>query len=82
MRKLLWIVLLADLCFLNACGVKGKPMPPLTPPVLGRGEPNYSRATENVQIKNRKAKNNSNSDSKSADDWDEPADFPSEGSEK
>lgn len=54
-----------------ACGVKGKPLPPLTPPVLGRGEPNYSRATEDVKI--RKTKNLKNSD-----DWDDDSDFPTE----
>lgn len=28
------------------CGVKGRPLPPLTPPTLGRGEPTYSEATK------------------------------------
>lgn len=38
---------------LGACGVKGKPQPPLTAPVLGRGEPNYSKATEKVKLKKK-----------------------------
>jgi hypothetical protein len=53
---------------LSACGVKGKPQPPLTAPILGRGEPNYSKTTENVKLK-KKPKTS---------DWDEPGDFPEE----
>lgn len=56
---------------LEGCGVKGKPLPPLTPPVLGRGEPNYSRATQDVKI-------HKNGTSKSTDDWDDDSDFSSE----
>ncbi len=51
-----------------ACGVKGVPLAPLTPPVLGRGEPNYSKATENLKLKKKSAGAKSN-------DWGEPADF-------
>lgn len=29
-----------------SCGVKGDPIPPASPPELGRGEPTYKRATE------------------------------------
>lgn len=32
------------------CGVKGDPLPPDLPPVLGRGEPNFRRATESFQL--------------------------------
>lgn len=32
--------------FLSGCGVKGDPIPPQSPPHLGRGEPTYRRATE------------------------------------
>lgn len=35
----------------TSCGVKGKPQPPLTDPVLGRGEPNFSKATEKVKLR-------------------------------
>ncbi len=31
---------------LAACGVRGAPQPPLTPPELGRGQPTFKRATE------------------------------------
>ena len=31
---------------LLACGVRGKPQPPLTPAELGRGQPTFKRATE------------------------------------
>ena len=50
---------------LGACGVKGKPLPPLTAPVLGRGEPNYSKATENVKLKKKNIPS----------DWTEEEDF-------
>lgn len=30
------------------CGVRGDPMPPEKPVALGRGKPNYDRATENM----------------------------------
>ncbi len=41
------------LCFglTIGCGVKGVPLPPLTPAPIGRGEPNFSKATETVQLK-------------------------------
>lgn len=53
---------------LIGCGIKGKPQPPLTPPVLGRGEPNFSKATEGLKIKKKPP----------AFDWQEPEDFPEE----
>lgn len=52
----------------TACGVKGKPQPPLTAPVLGRGEPSFSKATEKIKVK-RKAR---------PSDWDENGEFPEE----
>lgn len=51
---------------LVGCGVKGKPLPPLTPPVLGRGEPNYSKATQDVKIRKQSPKKN-----RPQDDWDD-----------
>lgn len=43
LNKLLYcFVLLA----LAGCGVKGRPLPPLNPAPLGRGEPVYSDATK------------------------------------
>jgi len=60
---------------LGACGVKGKPLPPLTPPVLGRGEPSLSKASEGLKLKKKTQKNNSSS---SEPDWDEVEDFPEE----
>lgn len=35
-----------------ACGVRGRPQPPLTPAELGRGEPSYKRATEELAFPN------------------------------
>lgn len=40
------IALLFTLIALTACGVKGKPLPPLTAPPIGRGQPTMSQATE------------------------------------
>lgn len=53
------------------CGVKGDPQPPLTPPLLGRGEPSFSKATESLKIKKKNKPS-------TEPDWDEPADFPEE----
>ncbi|HWU44692.1 MAG TPA: hypothetical protein VN132_14670 [Bdellovibrio sp.] len=33
------------------CGVKGVPLPPLTPAPIGRGEPTYSEATKTKEKK-------------------------------
>jgi hypothetical protein len=67
----LGLIFSASLLF-NACGVKGMPQPPTTAPILGRGEPNYSKATENVKIKKNTNK---------ANDWEDSPDF-SEDKEK
>ncbi len=32
-----------------ACGVKGKPLPPLEPPAIGRGAPSYKRTAEEAK---------------------------------
>jgi hypothetical protein len=64
--------LILFLTFLNlSCGVKGKPLPPLTPPALGRGEPNYSKATQGLEIDPKKKR-------KIQDDWPEEPDFKEE----
>ena len=39
--------------WLVACGVKGDPVPPQTPPAIGRGKPSYSKATMTLP-KNKK----------------------------
>ncbi len=39
------------LCMTLACGVKGPPRPPLKPATLGRGKPNYSGATKDLNYK-------------------------------
>lgn len=38
-------LMLLSLC---SCGVRGDPMPPKTPPDLGRGKPSYKGATESL----------------------------------
>ena len=43
------ILILTAAVFLAAgCGVRGDPIPPGTPAELGRGKPNYKRATEDL----------------------------------
>lgn len=54
---------------LCSCGVKGVPQAPTTAPVLGRGEPNFSKATENLKIKKPRPRTN---------DWNETNDFSEE----
>jgi hypothetical protein len=61
-------IFLLSVWALTGCGVKGNPQPPLTAPVLGRGEPNYSKATEKVKLKKKTPPS----------DWDEPDDFSEE----
>jgi hypothetical protein len=65
----IFLLILLGLC---SCGVKGNPQPPLAPPVLGRGEPSYSRATEGVKLKKKKAP------TPAEPDWDQPSDFSEE----
>jgi len=35
----------------TGCGVKGKPLPPLEPPTIGRGAPSYKRTAEQAKPK-------------------------------
>jgi hypothetical protein len=32
-----------------SCGVKGKPLPPIEPPTIGRGAPSYKRTAEEAK---------------------------------
>ena len=32
------------------CGVKGDPLPPEKPPILGRGQPSFNRAAEEIEL--------------------------------
>lgn len=50
------------------CGVRGQPLPPETPPLLGRGSPSFSKATEKVTLPPKKKSSRS-------DDWNESEDF-------
>ncbi len=69
MRKILLLTSVLMSAGMVACGVKGKPQPPLTAPVLGRGEPSFSKATENLKLKKK---------TNPPADWEESADFPEE----
>ncbi len=55
--------------FIAACGVKGKPLPPLKSAPIGYGEPNFREATEKINVNKSKTK------PKSEDDWSDDEDF-------
>lgn len=44
------------------CGVKGDPLPPEKPVELGRGRPNYRRATEGLKVNRSKQGTNQTDD--------------------
>ncbi|MEK2689466.1 hypothetical protein [Bdellovibrio sp. GT3] len=50
------LLLVIACAFVAGCGVKGAPLPPLTPPPLGRGEPTYSETTRKEKRKTRPVK--------------------------
>lgn len=58
---------------LCGCGVKGKPEPPLSPPLLGHGKQSYLKSSQKIQIKS-KTKNNNQSE----EDWNETETFEGE----
>ena len=49
MKKTFHLVL--GLILVSGCGVKGDPLPPETPPELGRGKPTYKKALERYDIR-------------------------------
>jgi len=75
-KSLVFIILI----LFTACGVKGKPQPPLDPPPLGRGEPVFTRATQDIQLQKKPSAAKHKEIIK--DDWDEPKDFTPEGFEE
>lgn len=74
-RIVRFLFLTSAATFFSACGVKGKPSPPLEPPFIGRGEPVFSEATQDIQLKKKATP-------KIQGDWDEPKDFPSDTEDK
>jgi hypothetical protein len=53
MKKAVVLSSTLTLCyFVAACGVRGDPVPPKTPTPLGRGEPTYKGATQNLAFPN------------------------------
>lgn len=69
LRLLSHMLLLLISCIFVGCGVKGDPQPPLSPAVLGHGEPTYHKATEKIKIKKKDSKNKSSTAKE--DDWEE-----------
>lgn len=41
---------LTILTVLTACGVKGRPLPPLNAPTIGRGKPTFSGRPERISL--------------------------------
>lgn len=39
---------------LTACGVKGKPLPPLEPPTIGNGEPAYLKKKDDKKSQQKR----------------------------
>lgn len=68
------IIFLTGFLVLSGCGVKGKPLPPIEAPMIGRGEPSFTDAASEIDMKKKKIKKNK-------DDWNESKDF-NEPSEK
>ncbi len=65
---------LAMTIVLQACGVKGDPLPPVTPAELGRGRPAYRGATEGLKVERRSKSVNQkgkNANDESEDDEDD-----------
>ena len=62
------LCLFAVFFVLSACGVKGKPQPPLEPPTLGRGEMIQNKKNKTEDSKKKKYKG-------VEPDWEESDDF-------
>lgn len=45
-----WIITIGILAHVTGCGVRGDPVAPKTPPNLGRGQPTYRGATEDLKF--------------------------------
>ncbi|MFN7825000.1 MAG: hypothetical protein ACK5P6_06540 [Pseudobdellovibrionaceae bacterium] len=65
MRLLICLIMTYSL----GCGVKGKPLAPLQPTPIGRGEPSFQKAAEQIQLSPKKK-------AKPPGDWEEEEDFP------
>ncbi|AFX99754.1 lipoprotein [Bdellovibrio bacteriovorus] len=63
MEPLNKILLFAVLALaVSACGVKGRPLPPLNPAPLGRGEPTFKDANQAPNPKKKTIKKNQDDD--------------------
>ncbi|MCE3010513.1 MAG: hypothetical protein LW875_07870 [Proteobacteria bacterium] len=62
------IFILLSLLYSLGCGVKGKPLAPLQPTPIGRGELSFQKAAEQIQLGPKKK-------AKPPGDWDEEEDF-------
>lgn len=71
MRSLIGLILFNIIVLSVGCGVKGKPLPPEEPPTLGRGAPNFLKATENIKLDSTKPQINRTKTKPPLDDWDD-----------
>ncbi len=54
-KQILWLLLavcVTQSLLTMGCGVRGEPLPPTTPPEIGRGQPTFRRATEPFAFSN------------------------------
>lgn len=70
-RKKLRIFEVIAALVLAGCGVKGDPLPPLTPAELGRGRPTYHRAAEEIKIEKNQTGKDDKQKTDKEDDEDE-----------
>lgn len=52
-QKTFFSIVILIFLFQNACGVKGKPLPPEKPVPIGTGKYNYKKATEGIKVKRK-----------------------------
>lgn len=50
-KKILTLLISFSVGGLSACGVKGRPLPPLNPAPMGRGEPTYKETNQKKPVK-------------------------------
>jgi hypothetical protein len=67
-KQLKKVLILKFLFLIAGCGVKGDPLPPTTPPQIGRGQPTFKRATEKIPLQNYSPKEDEEKEEKEPED--------------
>lgn len=60
------LALIAIVTLVLGCGVRGKPLPPLTAEEIGRGEPTYRGATQSLKEDEEEAETSNSKKKKNA----------------